>query len=151
MVVSVDHFPAGVVLRTAERVGQKRPLLGALNINVRRIGGAADSAIRKNLAIKQVHGHIDGCLVAYSLVESLFPCIAYVSSSQRRCDFGRRAGWLNVSVAETAHQDSWQRAEIACAAVASDKRVLDQTLRAADQLVEQADGVRIMDATADYR
>jgi uncharacterized protein YlxP (DUF503 family) len=58
---------------------------------------------------------------------------------------------LNVSVAETAHQDRWQRAEIACAAVASDKRVLDETLRAADQLVEQADGVRIMDATADYR
>ena len=58
---------------------------------------------------------------------------------------------LNVSVAETAYQDRWQRAEIACAAVASDKRVLDQTLRAADQLVEQADGVRIMDATAVYR
>jgi uncharacterized protein YlxP (DUF503 family) len=58
---------------------------------------------------------------------------------------------FNVSVAETAHQDSWQRAEIACAAVASDKRVLDQTLRAADQLVERADGVRIIDATAVYR
>ena len=58
---------------------------------------------------------------------------------------------LNVSVAETAHQDVWQRAEIACAAVASDKRVLDQTLRAADQLVEHADGVRIIDTMAVYR
>lgn len=58
---------------------------------------------------------------------------------------------LNVSVAETAYQDRWQRAEIACAAIASDQRVLDQTMRAADEMVERADGVRIMDTTAVYR
>ena len=32
---------------------------------------------------------------------------------------------LNVSVAETAYQDLWQRAEVACAAVASDRRVAE--------------------------
>jgi uncharacterized protein YlxP (DUF503 family) len=61
----------------------------------------------------------------------------------------RRA--LNVSVAETGHQDLWQRAEIACAAVGSARAVVDETLRAADRLVEQADGVRIVDTVTVYR
>ena len=53
---------------------------------------------------------------------------------------------LNVSVAETAYQDLWQRAEVACTAVASDRRVAEQTIRAADQVIESADGVRIIDS-----
>lgn len=53
---------------------------------------------------------------------------------------------LNVSVAETAYQDLWQRAEVACAAVASDRRVAEQTIRAADRVIESADGVRIIDS-----
>ncbi len=61
----------------------------------------------------------------------------------------RRA--LNVSVAETAHQDLWQRAEIACAAVGSARPVVEEMLRAADRLVEEADGVRIMDTATAYR
>ncbi|HEY7682771.1 MAG TPA: DUF503 domain-containing protein [Gemmatimonadales bacterium] len=52
---------------------------------------------------------------------------------------------LNVSVAEIAHQDLWQRSGLACAAVGSDRRVVEETLRAADRLVERADGVRIID------
>lgn len=51
---------------------------------------------------------------------------------------------LNVSVAEIAHQDLWQRAGLACAAVGSDRRVVEETLREADRLIEGADGVRIM-------
>jgi len=58
---------------------------------------------------------------------------------------------LNVSVAETGHQDLWQRAEIACAAVGSARGVVEQTLRAADRMVEDADGVRILDTVTDYR
>jgi uncharacterized protein YlxP (DUF503 family) len=58
---------------------------------------------------------------------------------------------LNVSVAETGHQDLWQRAEIACAALGSARAVVDETLRAADRLVEQADGVRIVDTVTVYR
>jgi uncharacterized protein len=58
---------------------------------------------------------------------------------------------LNVSVAETAHQDSWQRAEVVCAAVGSDRTVVEETLRAADRLVEDADGVRIMDTATVFR
>jgi uncharacterized protein len=58
---------------------------------------------------------------------------------------------LNLSVAETDHQDLWQRAEIACAAVGSSRPVVDETLRAADRLIEEADGVRIVDSATVYR
>ena len=59
---------------------------------------------------------------------------------------------LNVSVAETGHQDLWQRAEIACAAVgigAAGRRG-DCSARA-DRLVEEADGVRIVDTVTVWR
>jgi uncharacterized protein len=61
----------------------------------------------------------------------------------------RRA--LNVSVAETRHQDLWQRAEIACAAIGTARAVVDETVRAADRLVEEANGVRIVDTVTVYR
>jgi uncharacterized protein YlxP (DUF503 family) len=61
----------------------------------------------------------------------------------------RRA--LNVSVAETGHQDAWQRAEIACAVVGTARPVVDEVLRAADRTVEEADGVRIVDTVTEYR
>ena len=61
----------------------------------------------------------------------------------------RRA--LNVSVAETGHQDLWQRAEIACAAIGTARAVVDETVRAADRFVEEADGVRIVDTVTVYR
>ena len=58
---------------------------------------------------------------------------------------------LNVSVAETGHQDLWQRAEIACAVVGSARTVVEETLRSADRMVEEAEGVRIVDTATDYR
>ena len=61
----------------------------------------------------------------------------------------RRA--LNVSVAETGHQDLWQRAEIACAVVGSARPVVEETLRAADRTVEEAEGVRIVATVTQYR
>ena len=61
----------------------------------------------------------------------------------------RRA--LNVSVAETGQQDLWQRAEIACAVIGSDRSVVDGTLRAADRMVEETDGVRIVDTATVFR
>jgi uncharacterized protein len=61
----------------------------------------------------------------------------------------RRA--LNVSVAETGQQDLWQRAEIACAVVGSARAVVEETLRAADRIVENADGVRIVDTATVFR
>lgn len=61
----------------------------------------------------------------------------------------RRA--LNVSVAETGHQDLWQRAEIACVTLGTARPVVEEVLRAADRLIEEADGVRIMDTATDFR
>ena len=58
---------------------------------------------------------------------------------------------LNVSVAETAHQDLWQRAELACAVVGSARPVVEEILRAADRTVEEADGVRVMDTVTLFR
>lgn len=57
---------------------------------------------------------------------------------------------LNVSVAETGSQDSWQRAEISCAAVGSDRTVVEETLRAADRMVERAPGARIVDTATSF-
>jgi len=58
---------------------------------------------------------------------------------------------LNLSVAETDHQDLWQRAEIACAVVGTDRDVVEQTLRAADRMVEESDGARIVDTVTVWR
>jgi uncharacterized protein YlxP (DUF503 family) len=58
---------------------------------------------------------------------------------------------LNVSVAETDHQDLWQRAEIACAAVGSARTVVEETLRTADRLIEETDGIRIVDTVTVFR
>lgn len=57
---------------------------------------------------------------------------------------------LNVSVAETGSQDAWQRAEISCAAVGSDRAVVEGILRSADRMVEQAPGARIVDTATSF-
>jgi uncharacterized protein len=58
---------------------------------------------------------------------------------------------LNVSVAEIGNQDLWQRAEIVCAVVGSARSIVDETLRAADKMVEDTDGIRIVDTVTVYR
>jgi uncharacterized protein len=58
---------------------------------------------------------------------------------------------LNVSVAETAHQDLWQRAEVSCAAVGSARSVVEEILRSADRVIEETDGLRIVDTVTAYR
>jgi uncharacterized protein YlxP (DUF503 family) len=83
--------------------------------------------------------HLPGCLSLKDKRSVVKPLTAAL----------RRA--LNVSVAETGAQDLWQRAEIACAAVGSARTVVDETLRAADRIVEAADGVRIVDTATVYR
>ena len=58
---------------------------------------------------------------------------------------------FNVSVAETGHQDLWQRAEIACAVVGTARPVVEEVLRGADRVIEAADGIRIVDTAAVFR
>lgn len=83
--------------------------------------------------------HLAGC---HSLKEKRSVVKPLLTRLRQRC---------NVSVAETGRQDSWQEAEIACAVVGSERRIVDETLRMADRLVEEADGVRIMDSVTVYQ
>lgn len=57
----------------------------------------------------------------------------------------RLRGRHNVSVAETDHQDTWRRAELCAAVVASDRRNADAVLQRVDALVASEPRVRIID------
>jgi len=57
---------------------------------------------------------------------------------------------FNVSVAETAHQELWQRAELTASVVSTDRRHAENVLREADRLVAGADGARIVDTSTSY-
>lgn len=57
---------------------------------------------------------------------------------------------FNVSAAETAYQDVWQRAEITVSTVASDQRRVDEVLDRADRLVAGEVRARIIDSYRTY-
>jgi hypothetical protein len=92
-----------------------------------------------HLAITTWDLHLPGC---HSLKEKR-GVMKPLTSALRRT--------LNVSVAETGQQDLWQRAEIACAVVGNARAVVEETLRAADRIVEKTDGVRIVDTATVFR
>jgi uncharacterized protein len=58
---------------------------------------------------------------------------------------------FNLSVAETAHQDVHQRAEIAACVVATDRKHASAVLQSADGLVESEHRARIMDSYTTFR
>ena len=51
----------------------------------------------------------------------------------------------NLSVAETDHQDTWQRAELCAALVSSNRRLADSVMSRADALVASYSRVRVID------
>jgi uncharacterized protein YlxP (DUF503 family) len=57
---------------------------------------------------------------------------------------------FNVSAAETAHNDLWQRAELTACVVSNDRTHAERVLREADRLVEAADGARIVDTSTSF-
>jgi len=57
---------------------------------------------------------------------------------------------FNVSVAETAHQDRWQRAELTCSVVATDRRHAESVLGSADKLIESDGFARIVDSFSSF-
>ncbi len=83
-------------------------------------------------AVQQWDLHLEGC---HSLKEKR----AVLQSLKAAL------GRLNLSVAEVEHQDLWQRAGIAAAAVGSDRRIVDELLHQADSVIEAVDGVRIVE------
>jgi uncharacterized protein len=90
-----------------------------------------------HVLVRQWQLHLEGC---HSLKEKRSRLKPLTAALRRT---------LNVSVAETGDQDLWQRAEVACAAVGSDRRVIEETLRAADELIAKADGMRIIDTVTE--
>jgi uncharacterized protein YlxP (DUF503 family) len=51
---------------------------------------------------------------------------------------------FNISVAETAHQDVWQRAELTACVVAGQKKIAESVLQSADDLVAAEARARII-------
>jgi hypothetical protein len=51
---------------------------------------------------------------------------------------------FNVSAAETAHQDVWQRAELTACVVAGQRKIAEQVLASADRLVAAEARARII-------
>jgi uncharacterized protein YlxP (DUF503 family) len=58
---------------------------------------------------------------------------------------------FNVSVAETAHHDLWQRAELTACVVASDRRQAESVMEQVDRLVESNPFCRIVDSASSFR
>lgn len=52
---------------------------------------------------------------------------------------------FNVSVAETGHQDTWQRGELTACLVAGDRRHADAVLGAVERTVDDAPYCRVID------
>jgi uncharacterized protein YlxP (DUF503 family) len=82
--------------------------------------------------------HLEGCLSLKDKRSRIKPLV----TALRR---------VNLSVAEVDHQDLWQRAGLACAAIGSDRSVVEGELRAADRIIEETDGVRVMDSATAWR
>ena len=57
---------------------------------------------------------------------------------------------LNVSVAETAHQDVWQRAELGAAVVSTSRRHADSVLEKADTIVRGEHRARVIASHRDF-
>ncbi len=56
----------------------------------------------------------------------------------------------NISVAETGHQDLWQRAELTACVVGSDRRQVEAVLSSADQIVSGDGRARIIDSVRTF-
>ncbi|HEU4565556.1 MAG TPA: DUF503 domain-containing protein [Gemmatimonadaceae bacterium] len=57
---------------------------------------------------------------------------------------------FNVSVAETASHDTWQRAELTACVVAADRRHAESVIAAVDRFVAASPFCRIIDSATSY-
>ena len=56
----------------------------------------------------------------------------------------------HAAVAETGHQDVWQRAGLEVAMVASSRAVLEKQVALARRIADEADGAEVVAFTAEY-
>ncbi len=61
----------------------------------------------------------------------------------------RIANGFNVSIAETDHQDKWQRAELSIAAVAGDRAGVEKALDSVRDLLDGHPELRVIDIFTD--
>lgn len=57
---------------------------------------------------------------------------------------------FNLSVAETNHHDRWQRAELSCCVISTERRHAESVLASADELVSHDHQARIIDSTKSF-
>ncbi len=57
---------------------------------------------------------------------------------------------FNVSVAETDHNDVWQRAELTACVVSNQRTHAQEVLQQVDRMVASAAGARVMDQSTSY-
>ena len=57
---------------------------------------------------------------------------------------------FNVSVSETDHQDLWQRAELSCCVVATDRRQAQSVITTVDEFVAGNPLARIIDSATSF-
>lgn len=57
---------------------------------------------------------------------------------------------FRVSVAETGHQDQWQRAEVGVAVVTESHSMLDEVLSTVTRFVESAPDIEVLSAETTY-
>ena len=57
---------------------------------------------------------------------------------------------FNVSVAETGHHDTWQRAELTACVVSADRRHAESVVSAVDRFVAASPHCRIIDSVTSY-
>jgi uncharacterized protein YlxP (DUF503 family) len=58
---------------------------------------------------------------------------------------------FNVSVAETDNHELWQRAELSCCVVTTDRRHAQEVLTAVDRFVAGEPSARIIDSATSFR
>jgi uncharacterized protein YlxP (DUF503 family) len=63
---------------------------------------------------------------------------------------GRLRSRCSAAVAETGHQDAWQRAALEIAMVASSRAILEKQVALARRTIEDADQAEIAAFSADY-
>jgi uncharacterized protein YlxP (DUF503 family) len=56
----------------------------------------------------------------------------------------------NISVAETAHHDAWQRAELTACVVSTDRRHAQSVMAAVDRFVASSPRCRVIDSVTSY-
>jgi uncharacterized protein len=85
-------------------------------------------------------------------VELFIPAAGSLKNKRQviRSIIERVRGRCNAAVAETGHQDVWQRSRLEMAMVSSSRAILEKQVALARRIVEEADEAEIASFSVDY-